>query len=77
LTKNKKYVIINYKDKRGVKAEMLKINFNEEAALQLVTEFIPVKDLLVAAMNEFSKSSSQTAVENSDILFKAVQAYLN
>lgn len=56
---------------------MLKINFNEEAALQLVTEFIPVKDLLVAAMNEFSKSSSQTAVENSDILFKAVQAYLN
>jgi S-adenosylhomocysteine hydrolase len=51
-------------------------NFNDELALQFVLTFIDTKDLLQAAMNGFSIENNQTSIENSDICYKAIQAYL-
>jgi hypothetical protein len=50
--------------------------FNDELALQFVLTFVNTKDLLQAAMNGFSIEKDQTSIENSDICYKAIQAYL-
>lgn len=55
---------------------MLKANLNELAALQLVLEFIPVEDLLVAAMDGFSDKTDVRSKENADLCFKARETFL-
>ena len=52
------------------------LNMNEASAMRLVLEFISVKSLLTAAMNGFADSEKTPDRENSDICFKALQAYL-
>lgn len=53
---------------------MKKVNLNELAALQLVFEFISVPELLTAAMNDFSKGTSNK--ENADLCYKALESFL-
>jgi hypothetical protein len=51
-------------------------NLNELAALQLVFEFIPVKDLLNASMNYFSEQEDTHSQDNADVCFKAIATFL-
>lgn len=55
---------------------MLKANLNELAALQFVTEFISISDLINAAMNGFSEESNTRAKDSADICSKALKAFL-
>ena len=55
---------------------MMKVNLNEMAALQLVLEFISVKDLLTATMNDFSEKEDVKSKENADLCFKALESFL-
>lgn len=55
---------------------MLPLNQNEIAALQMVTAFVPVRDLLNAAQAGFDDINSNSAKENADLCFKAIKAFL-
>ena len=55
---------------------MMKVNLNEMAALQLVLEFIPIDELLNAAMNDFSEKDDTKSKENADLCFKALESFL-
>jgi hypothetical protein len=72
------FVIIKVtKDKeRRIKYLMLPLNQNEIAALQMVTAFVPVRDLLNAAQAGFDDINSNSAKENADLCFKAIKAFL-
>lgn len=52
------------------------INLNELAALQLVLEFIPVKDLLSSAMNHMAEQEDAHSKDNADVCFKAITTFL-
>lgn len=55
---------------------MMKVDLNDMAALKLVLEFIPVKDLLTAAMNNFSENEDTRSKDNADLCFKALESFL-
>lgn len=52
------------------------LNLNETAALQLVFQFINVKQLLVAAMTGFAESDTPIDKDNADLCNKALYAFL-
>lgn len=52
------------------------MDINRIAALKYVLEFISTEDLLTAAMNGFALKSNDASRDNSDICFKAIQAFL-
>ena len=52
-------------------------NINDMVALQMLLSFIPVKDLVQAAMNGFAEEESVTGKENADLCFKVIKAYLS
>lgn len=54
----------------------MKFNFNEQAAMQFVFQFISVEELLQAASIGFSETETVKSQENSDICFKALSAFL-
>lgn len=56
---------------------MSKVSLNELAALQLVLEFVPVKDLLKSAMNGFADDNDVKSKENADLCYKAIASFLN
>lgn len=55
---------------------MGKMNLNELAALQLVLEFIPVKDLLSSAMNYMADQEDTHSKDNADVCCKAIATFL-
>ncbi len=55
---------------------MSNINLNELAALQLVIEFIPVKELISSAMNYMAEQDDLHSKDNADICFKAIATFL-
>lgn len=55
---------------------MSNINLNELAALQLVLEFIPLKDLLSSAMNYMAEQDDTHSKDNADLCFKAITTFL-
>lgn len=55
---------------------MGKINLNELAALQMVFEFVPVKDLLTAAMNYMAEQDDVHSKDNADVCYKAIASFL-
>lgn len=55
---------------------MLELTTRELLALQLVLKFVPVRELLLSAMNQFATDGTPRAKDNSDVCFKAVQTYL-
>jgi hypothetical protein len=70
------YIIYIYKvNNEGSKA-MSNLNFNELAALNLVLEFVPVKDLIVSAMNNFAEQEDIHSQDNADLCYKAVATFL-
>jgi hypothetical protein len=52
-------------------------NLNELAALKMVFEFVPVKDILVAAMHYYNEQTDTHSKDNADVCYKAVQSFLN
>lgn len=56
---------------------MGKINLNELAALQLVLEFISVKELLSSAMNHMAEQEDTHSKDNADVCYKAIATFLN
>lgn len=52
-------------------------NLNEMAAVQLLLQFIPLKDLITAAMHGFADGDSIKDKENADLCYKAVEAFLS
>lgn len=50
---------------------MSNINLNELAALQLVLEFVSVKDLLSSAMNQFAEQEDTHSKDNADVCFQS------
>lgn len=54
---------------------MLNNNLNDAAALQMLLSFVPVSDLIKAAMNGFSNDDSINAKENADLCYKILKAY--
>ncbi len=55
---------------------MSNIKLNELAALQLVLEFIPLKDLLTSAMNNYSEQEDVHSKDNADVCYKAIATFL-
>lgn len=55
---------------------MKKVNLNEIAALELVLNYVSVKDSLTAAMNGFSEKEDIKSKENVDLCFKALDSFL-
>lgn len=56
---------------------MGKMNLNELAALQLVFNFVSVKDLLSSAMNHFAEQEDTKSKDNADVCYKAIASFLN
>lgn len=52
------------------------VNLNELAALQLIFEFIPVKDLIASAMNNFAEQDDIHSKDNADLCCKAIATFL-
>ena len=52
-------------------------NLNEMAAVQLLLQFISLKDLITAAMHGFADGDSVKDKENADLCYKAVEAFLS
>lgn len=50
---------------------------NEQAAIQLLSTFIPLKELIAAAMNGFAEDDSVKNKENADICYKAIKSFLD
>lgn len=55
---------------------MSKLNLNELAALQMTLEFIPLKDVLISAMNYMAESENVRDKDNADIIYKATATFL-
>lgn len=55
---------------------MCKANLNELAALQLVLEYVSVKDLLHSAMNGFAECDDTKSQDNADLCSKAITTFL-
>lgn len=55
---------------------MGKANLNELAALQLVLEYVSVKDLLHSAMNGFAECDDTESQDNADLCSKAINSFL-
>lgn len=56
---------------------MGKVSLNELAALQIVLEYVSVKDLLTSAMNGFSEKEDTRSMDNADLCCKAIATFLN
>lgn len=54
----------------------MKANLNEQAALQLVLEYMSIKELLASAMNGFAQREDTHSQDNADICCKAIKAFL-
>lgn len=52
------------------------INLNELAALQLVLEYVPVKELLASAMNHMAEQADTRSKDNADVCCKAIATFL-
>ena len=50
---------------------------NEQAAIQLLSTFIPLKELIAAAMHGFAENDSVKDKENADICYKAIKSFLS
>lgn len=72
----KKYAII-YIDNRERSTTTMSSNLNEIAAAQLLLQFIPLKDLITAAMHSFAEGNSVKDKENADLCYKAIEAFLS
>lgn len=55
---------------------MSNISLNELAALQLVFEFVSVKDLLSSAMNHMAESDNINLQDSADTICKAIATFL-
>lgn len=55
---------------------MLNVNLNEQAALQLVLQFMSVKELITSAMHTLSESDSPKSKDNANLCFSALEAFL-
>lgn len=55
---------------------MSNITLNELAALQLVFEFVPVKDLLTSAMHHMSEREDVKSKDSADTICKAIATFL-
>lgn len=51
-------------------------DLNETAAMRLITQYIPIKDLLSAAMHGFAQNNTVKSQENADICLKAIETFL-
>ena len=51
-------------------------DFNEVIALQLVLNYVSVKDLLTSAMNYFAEQTDVRSKDNADTIFKAIDTFL-
>jgi hypothetical protein len=69
------YIYIYKVNNEGSKA-MSNLNLNELAALNLIFEFVPVKDLIVSAMNNFAEQEDTHSQDNADLCYKAVATFL-
>lgn len=52
-------------------------NLNEMAAVQLLLQFISLKDLITAAMHGFADGDNIKDKENADLCYKAIEAFLS
>lgn len=52
-------------------------NINDDVALKLALNYISVKELLTSAMNYFAEQTDVRSKDNADILFKAIDTFLN
>lgn len=55
---------------------MDKMNLNEIAALSLVLNYIPMKELLQNAMKSFSESENIKSQDNANICSQAINVFL-
>ena len=53
------------------------LNLNEQAAIQLVLNFIDTKMLLTAAADGFNEYNTAEAIEAADLIQKAINTYLS
>lgn len=56
---------------------MLPLTQNEIAALQIILQFVSLKDLLFAAQTGFDEGDSVISKENADLCYKAMKAFLD
>lgn len=56
---------------------MNKMSLNDMAALQLVLEYVSVRELLSSAMEGFASKENTHAQDNADLCSKAVHSFLN
>lgn len=52
-------------------------DLNEVAAIRLLITFIPLKEIIVAAMHGFAEGNSTKDKENADLCYKALQTFLS
>lgn len=52
------------------------MTLNELAALQMVFEFVPVKEVISSAMNYFAEQEDVHSKDNADVCYKAIAAFL-
>lgn len=55
---------------------MSNVSLNELAALQLVLKFIPIKELLSSAMDNFAEQDDTKSKDNADLCYKAITTFL-
>ena len=55
---------------------MLNVNLNEQAALQLVLQFMSVKELITFAMYALSEGETVKNKENATVCLNALEAFL-
>ena len=56
---------------------MSKITLNELAALNLVLEYVSVKDLLTCAMTTLAEKQDTKSQDNADLCYKAINSFLS
>lgn len=52
-------------------------DLNEVAAMQFLITFIPLKEIVIAAMHGFAEGNSTKDKENADLCYKALQTFFN
>lgn len=52
-------------------------DLNEVAAIKLLITFIPLKEIIVAAMHGFAEGNSTKDKENADLCYKALQTFFS
>lgn len=55
---------------------MCELSLDEMAALRLVLEYIPIKDVLTSAMYYLAEQTDVRSKDNADVCFKAINTFL-